>query len=228
MARSRVVGRKEAAAALEYLRAHSRVDLDHFLANADAATLLASPLGPTDQCLSVDDVAEYVESETKSISRARRQELEKHLAACRDCRANADLYERLLRRSTEEAAEPDATALEIEILHPDEIAVPAESEDEVELVLLARGLDLAKALTIDADSLILRSDFITARARSLKRLSKPMEYGARAAFAARFHVDWTKLHGVGEPELCDWVQLEGKTVSGVAFSTRSLLCFKKS
>src|SRR5450759_5596793 len=75
--------------ALGYLRAHSPVDMDAFLAKVRQPNFLEQPVGPTPYCLTIDAIAGIVEGASSGLVTHLKQRI--HLARCRDCRGVAEV-----------------------------------------------------------------------------------------------------------------------------------------
>ncbi len=206
---ARVVGRKEYDEAVVYLRAHGGLDVDAFLAKA-GANLLDEPMGPTPECLSVNQIGDHVAHRAGETARS----LDTHLAGCADCRANVGLY-----RSLEES-EP----FRIEDSAP--VTVSEGKRGSLELILVSMA---APATAIEPKSLVVKGGLgyrRETRCLSIRKLDEPKRFGGRAAFAARFPHAGRYFSGT-KAGVSDYLEVKGKTTDGTPFQVRGLLNFRR-
>src|SRR5439155_3802000 len=86
--------REEAIARLRALA--PSVELDRYLADIDPKRLLESRIGPTDECITFNDLEEYTVRQRPLGSTA------VHLATCEECTEALKLYQRVQDRSLRE------------------------------------------------------------------------------------------------------------------------------
>jgi hypothetical protein len=84
------VGPAEIAEAKAYLQQQVSFDIDEFLDSQTVETLFSSPLGPTPDCLSIDEIAAVATSSDASLARMRA-----HAQHCESCRGDVRLYQEL-------------------------------------------------------------------------------------------------------------------------------------
>jgi hypothetical protein len=209
----RVVGKSRADAARSYLKRHSGIDFEAFLREVESDDLLAEPLGPTEDCVSADELAAYCEDRATEIDPERLERIETHLVACEDCRASVKLYSSLtLRTST--------SAPLVHILELEPVDVAPGKQNVLNVVLLAnRKLARIQTLTLQCSA-------IDVRLQHLKRVWRPFQ--AQRVYSARFAIDRARFLERGSSEVCDKITVKGRTKAGERFSTSSQVCFKQT
>lgn len=213
-----VVGEREYAKAVEYLRQHSRLDIDDFLSRVQPLDLLQAPVGPTEQCLSIDQIADIADSDVSVAARYPQQRV--HLAHCQDCRGAAELYDAL----QEEDFSSYETELDLELYSQRRVTLSAEHDEPLEIIVLNKSA--AGIESINPATVRLRGP-VDAEGCTIKTLPPTDDYGAPEAAVLAFGRYASRL-----PEnfsaLCDQVILEGKTYSGASFRKAALLCFEQT
>ena len=86
-----VVGRQDYEKAVGYLREKAGYDFDEVMRGISTEELLAAPLGPSPECLSIDAIGDYVEAQQSSIT-THLQPAEHHIATCAACASNVAIY----------------------------------------------------------------------------------------------------------------------------------------
>src|SRR6266550_4290813 len=92
------VSLEDAERALAELRRTGGVDMDRFLGEIEPERLLASPVGPTASCLTLDDL------ESCSASDFSPQQIPPHLLECEDCRQALHVYKAVKERVLQTSA----------------------------------------------------------------------------------------------------------------------------
>jgi len=194
------VSAEDAERAKQYLQLHSSFDIDEFLESQTADVLFRSPLGPTDDCMSIDEVSNVVEGQIE-ISR------QIHLADCADCRRHVELYDTLQKEAWTERA-PVSGALdpfgEVEI-SPSLIRVP--EHGSLYLVMLNKREQ--PVLAELAPESVRVSGAIEGKGYRVEPLN-PKEFGAFEAIKIHFKDDYV-LHVPKETgQICDFVVVTAK------------------
>lgn len=111
------VSAEDAERAKEYLQLHSSLNIDEFLESQTADVLFRSPLGPTDDCLSIDEVSEVIEGQLEASRQI-------HLGGCEDCRRHVELYDSLQKETWTENAPAEINPFDELEISPSFIRVP--------------------------------------------------------------------------------------------------------
>lgn len=211
-----VVGRKDFESARVYLRRNAGFDFDEFWKKATAESLLNEPLGSTQSCLSVQEIASISTKIAHGIPAERLTTIKMHLAGCSECQENLVLYSEIEAdsRARENRANPF-------VLAPCAGVRWEAGALELDLTLL-RGASLSLPLSIVAESVRLDGVF-SARGCVLETIDMPAMNVQ--AFRATFRPSLDVLD-LQSGSICDWVRLKGKMISGESFQARSLVCFK--
>lgn len=97
------VTRETAAAARQFLREHSGIDLDAFHASVKVELLLSEPLGPTTDCLTADEISQSVRSHMPTplsgVDLGIVDRVVTHVSNCKHCWSNLEAYQMLEQRS---------------------------------------------------------------------------------------------------------------------------------
>lgn len=191
---------EDAERAKQYLALHTRLNIDKFLESQTADVLFGSPLGPTDDCLSVDEVSEVVEGELGTSRQI-------HLAGCADCRRHVELYDSLQKEAWTERA-PVTGELnpfgEVEI-RPTFIRVP-EHGSLYMIMLNKREQPFLAGLVAESVRI---SGAIDGKGYRVEQLN-PKEFGAFEAVKIHFKHDYV-LHVPKETgHVCDFVVVTAK------------------
>lgn len=211
-----VVGEREYTKALEYLRQHSPVDIDDFLSRVRPLDLLQAPVGPTEQCISIDQIAAIADSNASTASPYVEHRV--HLAQCHDCREAAELYDEL----REDDFSSFETELDLELYSQRRVTVPAEHDEPLEIIVLNKSTTGIES--INPASVRLRGP-VVAEGCTIRTL--PDDYGAPEAAVLAFEKYASRLPAEFSA-LCDQVILEGKTYTGATFRKTGLLCFERA
>lgn len=229
-AAARVVGRAEIEEALAWARSRFGSEVLERFESLDPQALLNEPLGITDVCLSINEVAAFLESDgERGLSATRLSEVRHHLAECDLCQDNLHLYESLKARNEGLRDPQHAGDVGPEIsVHLYEPEGPIDCDaDEIEFLLTASGGLPGTSTDIDPESLKLEGHLLESRDYTLSRLSTDPWILADVAYSVRFRPDFNRrqLRRTAMP-ICDWVRLEGRTTAGEPFFARSLLCLQ--
>ena len=193
------VSAEDAERAKQYLQLHSSLDVNEFLASQTHDALFRSPLGPTPECLSIDEVADVVEGQLANLRRA-------HLAQCADCRRHVELYDVL---NKETWTVPDPSGLEpdpfreIEIC-PNFIRIP-ENRNLYVVMLNKRNEPVLAELAPESVRITGAIDGKVARVEPLN----PEEFGAYEAVKIHFKDDYVLNLPKETGQVCDFVVVTG-------------------
>jgi hypothetical protein len=211
-----VVGRKDFDSARAYLRRHAGFDFDDFWKKATAESLLKEPLGSTQSCLSVQEIASMGTRIADGIPTERVATIKMHLNECAECQENLALYREI------EAGSKEREKRESPFVLAPYAGVRHEAGAlKLDLTLL-RGASLSLPSSIVAESVRL-DGVLSARGCILETIEMP---GMNVhAFRATFRPSSDVLD-LQSGSICDWVVLKGKMKSGQSFKARSLVCFK--
>jgi hypothetical protein len=225
------VGRKSYEQATERLRRRGDLDVDALLAE-DPETLLGRPLGPTPACLSIGEVADFLEPDRDARLGAERvAAIQVHLTECDVCRADAELYQRFVS-SAEARARAAATHGPIHLVESridDPVDIDANDPENVTLtvVMRSRGAEAP----VEPRSLHVRGA-LRGRSRSLRRLAATTtatdDPEREVAYEVNLEVEPVALPRLEEAPVLDWLKLEGELEDGGTFSTRSLVHLRQA
>lgn len=204
------ISMKEAEQAVEALRLKGRVDMDAYLERIDVRSVMQSPMGPTADCLTLEQLEEYV-SPTGDRPEAA------HLAGCEDCTAALNAYLAVRERPLEDVArKPIEVSVDV-----DDLVQFALKQVKFDVMLQARtALEMSPAkLTID-NGLIGQ-----ARCKTIQIVESPLGggYTYRATCVAKPSKLFASL--VAGTEIVDVVKIGGVTKTGEQFSATDLVCF---
>jgi hypothetical protein len=205
------VSMNDAERAVEALRLKGRVDMDAYLERIDVRSVMQSPLGPTADCLTLEQLEEYVSGTGDRPEAA-------HLAGCEDCTAALNAYLAVRERPLEVVARKP---IEISVDVDDLIELALE-EVKFDVMLQAQAaFEMSPAqLTID------NGVFGQARCKAIQIVDSPVGggYTYRATCVAK---PSKKLFASLEAgtEIVDWVKIGGVTKTGEQFSATDLVRF---
>ena len=91
------VGLRDYQAAKDHLSRNSGFDFDSFLEEVRSGTVFEQPLGPGPECLSVDQISDYVEN-GGVLGTDEKRAIEVHLEQCNVCSQNVETYRELAER----------------------------------------------------------------------------------------------------------------------------------
>jgi hypothetical protein len=192
------VGPDEIAEARAYLQQRVSFDIDEFLESQTIETLLTTPLGPTPECLSVEQIAELAEGHINSgIS---------HVRGCRSCREDLDVYARL------RTSEWLDTAPEVGIFSAERIRIP--EGGPFYLVLENCGPPFFEGI----DPASVRIEGVVEAAGCRVEMMEPIREDAVEAVALHFDSFKTKIPD-GTTDVCDWLRIRAETAQGALNKT---------
>jgi len=205
--------------ALERLRARGRVDVDSFLSKLDVTRILHEPIGPTAQCLTLDQLEQYAFGPVIDLP---------HLAECDSC-ANAL---RAYRAVKERSAVPAGNPLGVPVR--EEMAFGVEVPEVIELGLADLQFDVV--LQVDsvldvqpADLKVANSLFTDIYCKAIDVVDSDAE--ARWTYRARCvgRRQDAMVRGF-EPgaKFVDWIQVSGRNTAGQTFDASDLARFSVS
>lgn len=221
-----VVSMADVSDAKATLRRLSDVDVDAFLEQASVAHLLTTPLGLSERCLSVNELADQAAliRENSDIASGDLRLISDHIGSCSECRANLATYLDVEEKSTYESLEGGLSAF---VCHQDKIiATPFEAE-QLDFVLCLRGIEPEESVKIVPNSVVI-DGVCQAHGCTLERIAPPPAVGHTISWRANFRPSWRQLpEDVLEGTFCDIVKVSGETEGGMSFSGRSLICFSR-
>lgn len=94
------VGLRDYQVAKDHLSRNSGFDFDSFLEEVRTGTLFEQPLGPSSECLSINQVSDYAGSGGESLG-AEGRAIKAHLEVCKICSQNVEIYRQLAERHSE-------------------------------------------------------------------------------------------------------------------------------
>jgi hypothetical protein len=203
------VGPEEIAKARDYLRTKAAVDIDQFLAHRATASIFEQPLGSTKFCLSVSDVADFVERNRLDLKRRA------HLAKCEECRVAVATY----RRAAADDWDPFTQSVNIYKAH--EIRLPKGADFFLILTNKAGNRVLQQ---LDPQSVSVTGAIKAANCTRIDPLDAK-QYDATEAVALRFDgysVNHPEKNPTSAP-FADWLTVSGQA-DGVKVHKQALVC----
>jgi hypothetical protein len=205
------VGTEEIAKAREYLRTKAEVDIDQFLTHRANVSIFEQPLGNTKHCLSVSDVAGFVERNELDLNRRA------HLAKCEECRVAVATY----RRAAADDWDPFTQSVAIYKAH--EIRLPKGADFFLILTNKAENRVLQQ---LDPHSISVTGAIEAADCTRIDSLDAK-QFNATEAVALRF-----KDYSVNLPEkklttppIADWLTVSGQA-DGMKVHKQALVCLQ--
>lgn len=203
---------KDREHAITALKAIGRVDVDRYLERIDPRTLLVSPIGATEECLTIEDLEEYSELSVglKPVA--------PHLSLCSDCYEALRVYQSVKKRALDPVGEVDPFFW---VDPPDPIELrPANVE-------FALTLQCKHMPALDPSWLSAEGVFDKIDCRDVVLLDSDELVGStfRAHFVA---VPPAKLlRTLGPPtDFCDWLRVTVQTRTGERITSSELMRFR--
>lgn len=220
------VGRDGYERATARLKRRADFDLDALL-DEDLDTLLGHPLGPTAACLSVGEVADFLEPDRDARLGAERvAAIQVHLAECDVCRADLELYQRFVSsaeaRARAAAADGPVHLVDSRVDEPVDIDARDPGNVTLTVVMRSRG----EQPPVEPRSLNVRGA-LRGRSRSLRRLATG-DPEREAAYEVSLRVEPVDLPKLEEAPVLDWLKFEGELEDGRTFSSRSLVHLRQA
>jgi hypothetical protein len=202
------VGPDEVERAREYLRSRVDVDVDSFLAHRSTVSIFEEPLGKTPECLSVNDVADFVEKHKLSMPKRL------HVAACADCRQSVATYRRAV------ASDWDPFTRNIKIHKADRIWLPKGADF---FLILTNNAEQELLGQLDPASILVTGAIEAAGCR-LDRLDAK-QFNATEAVALRFDKYSLKMpiSKTSNTPVADWLEVSGNA-AGTPVHKQALVC----
>ena len=192
------VGPAEIAAAKAYLQQRVSFDIDEFLESQTIESLLTTPLGPTPECLSVEQIAELAEGHMIRGS--------SHVPECTSCQEDLDLYARLRTPQWLD------TAPQVGIFSAERLRIP--EGGPFYLVLENCGPPFLGGI----DPTSVRVEGVVEAVGCRVEMMEPIGEDAVEAVALLFDSFTTKIPD-GTTEVCDWLRIRAETTQGALNKT---------
>lgn len=201
-----VVRPSDGLQAKERLRRRVHFDVDEFLSRETDDVLFDQPLGPTRHCLSITQIGDLVEGNLHE------QEPLQHATHCADCRREIDNYRAL--------TEQDWAAV-VGIRIGSAIRIP--EGGKFYLVVSNHG-EAGLLSEIDPKSVVVEGA-IAARGCSISPIEKTDDDVERV----ELHFEQFKVNAQeGQEEICDWLELKGRTKAGKLRKREFVRVFRES
>lgn len=203
--RLKPVSRADSQRALAALRDTWHEDFDSYLQEIEPTTLLQRKIGPTKDCLTVEGLADCLESPLEMS----------HLAQCKDCSEVFQVYQSVKQTTLDTRHRPDIECwlepvdrLEIGD-YPFKFKLHLQSNDPTPSTL---------------DQIHIESGFGNIRCENIQRIPEGASAGATyvAHCVAKAHAGLLADFKRGS-DFCDWIKVTGKTGSGTPFTAAQLV-----
>lgn len=207
------VSAEDAECAKQYLQLHSSLDIDEFTESQTIDVLFGSPLGPTDDCLSINEISDVVKGQVEGSRQL-------HFVGCADCRRHVELYDTLQKEAWTEraAASGDLDPFSDVEISPTLIRVP-EHGGLYLIMLNKRDHPVLGELTAES---VRVSGAIDGEGDRVEPLD-PKDFGAFEAVKIHFKDDYV-LHVPDETgQVCDFVVVTAEAESFGQITKRSFV-----
>lgn len=205
--------------ALDALRARGRVDVDAFLNKLDVTRILEGPIGPTEQCLTLNQLEQYAFNPVTELP---------HLAECASCTNALRAYRAVKERPSGPLRQPwripVPQVISFGVAVPEVIdLVPAEFQFDV-MLQADSVLDV-----LPADIKVANAVFSDIHCQAIDMVDSDPETGwtYRASCIARRKDELLSSFQPGA-EFVDWIRVSGKNKTGQTFAASDLARFSVS